>query len=263
MSDATGVLAGESEFMGQFSGYYPAQRFITGRPTNIESFSAYGTFFPDNMDPSFVSGWTVQIFEDDNNSPNGFAFADVSGDGAFGSDALYYFPNLKEGSGIDYGYNGIGINVVRVDFKVANGGKEFILPKGRYWISIAPRTTEWLPGADQGRWKWQPARPVNSGPNSTTQQMYKTTSGEVQMWQPVKFTFPNSPNFSYEFFGTELIIMGDTNQDERVDLLDVLPFVDMVFDGGLYNDVFEGDFAMNYDVNVFDIPGFIEALMNL
>ena len=74
----------------------------------------------------------------------------------------------------------------------------------------------------------------------------------------------NSPNVLNPVFGIATIdssgfALGDINMDGSVDLLDVQPFIDLIFSGEF---IVQADFNMDGQVNLLDVAGFIEAITN-
>ena len=256
IEDENGVLAGESNRFNDFSGFYPADHFVLEQTATLEEFIAYGsTFTPSTFptSPGSLEGITVQIFNSATAGiPDGNAFADVFNGGNFGSDGIVYLPAVELGFGFQFLQNNGGVATISIDFTTANGGKEITLPAGEYWITVAPRTPAWHPGDPSGRWKWQ-----SSGVASDFDRvvMSRTTSGDVQVWEPIS---PNlGGSFAWRLTGEVATLPGDVNLDGDVNLLDVAPFVDLVSTG-----MFQQEADMNQDgfVNLLDVAPFVAAL---
>ncbi len=95
------------------------------------------------------------------------------------------------------------------------------------------------------------------------QQGHSTTGAYFNEETPEGLTFAeNSVRFLYSQMSlAELagIILGDVNLDGRVDLLDVAPFVELIFTGGFQK---QADINQDGVLDLLDINGFIEILAN-
>ena len=127
VDDDNGELSGESNRFNEFSGFYPVDHFELVDDTTLDCFTAFGSVaLPDNFSNSAVSGWTVQIFNDDGGTPDGYAFADVFTGGNFGSEGIVYLPAVEEGNGMEYLQNSNGAVTVKIDFATLQNTKRLM-----------------------------------------------------------------------------------------------------------------------------------------
>lgn len=256
IDDSLGVLAGESDRFGNFSGFYPVDYFELEQATTLDTLLAIGSVsLPSSMptSPGSLEGITVQIFNDAEGMPDGNAFADVFTGGNFGSDGVVYLPAVALGSGFQFVQNGGGVSTLEINFTVANNGEAITLPAGGYWISVAPRTPGWHPGDPSGRWDWQPSISQTGFPRLV---MSRTTFGDVEVWEPFS-ALGNS--FAWHLTGEPAFLIGDVNGDGNVNLLDVAPFVDLLSLGGFQE---EADINQDGNVDLLDVGPFVMLLGN-
>ncbi|MEM9410378.1 MAG: dockerin type I repeat-containing protein [Planctomycetota bacterium] len=256
-----GELSQESNRFGNFSGYYPADHFVVKHQVTLDKMTAFGALTSNSFNQSSIGGWTVQIFNDDNGMPGGFAFADVFSGGNFGSDGVVYLPAIDVGAGAELLVNEDNNVTVEIDFTTANEGLPITLPPGEYWMSISVRTPFWHPGDPSGSWAWLGS--VGSPDQPQRVEMYRSTFDNVGIWEPIGGYFSGGEvgdTFAWTLTATDTVLLGDVNLDGEINLLDVAPFVELLANGGFQN---EADLNQDGVLNLLDVASFVDALAGL
>ncbi|MEM7455391.1 MAG: hypothetical protein AAF456_13655 [Planctomycetota bacterium] len=197
-NNVNSILSSEGNRFGNFQSLNPTDYFFLDADTTLHSIDVFGV--GDDGRDRFGSGtarpgFSLHIFADNNGQPDGLPF--VFG-GSFGSGGVVHFHALQEGPG-GYDFLPGQPTSIRIDFTMANGGSEIVLPAGGYWLSVVNHVED-VSATEPGHWRWLQSNTPRDKEPEWSRWLYNFGSNNGE-WFSISEAINNSLVFETQYAG--------------------------------------------------------------